>query len=275
MASIIHEMIVGFLHEHLILLFNQTYSPSRKDRVKIYTNLKKRGGDKEYQHSVKTPDMGLLMRNQDDTRNDLKWTLEVGVSQTYPDLQADARLWLVGHPTCSMVVLINVTESPKYRCPLAVDLDLCDKLEIPRVVSQITEGDFSLDGEYGPVTHKGYQWVGEISEVFLEVWTLDPQGKEPMRREQGGGRMFLIPPTDASPQLELADFLFPDQPQKTSFDWDKFRQDLKACLRSQAVERCREWLIESMDAKKLAGNPAGNRAGTRAGTRAGVVGDES
>lgn len=257
MSSFVHETTINFLHQHFTLLFNQAFSGSRLDRIKIYTNLKMDGFAKEYQNSVKVPDIGIFMRKDDDAQDDdnaqyeLKWALEVGFSQEYDDLREDPRLWLIGQPTCSMAVLINITESPKYQCPLDFDLNICDKLNIPQDGSQITARDFSLRGEYGPVTFVGYQWVGQISEVFLEIWTRNPRTGL-LRRN----RMSIIPADFVSPQFQLADFLFIDNPKMTSFDWDKFRTELKRCLRSQAVSRCREWLRRSRE-------------------RAGLVGDES
>jgi len=259
MTSWVHETIINFLHEHFILLFNQTYSQSRRNKIKICTNLKMDGFAKEYQDSVKTPDIGIFMSESDDAQykhnvqDGLKWALEVGFSQEYDDLREDLRLWLIGQPTCYMTVLINITESPKYQCPLDFDLDICDKFNIPQDESQITAKDFSLQGEYGPVMFKGYQWVGQISEVFLEIWTCNRRTGQ-LRRE--GRRMSIVPKGPESPRFELADFLFIDKPQRTSFDWDEFRLKLKGCLRSYAVSRCREWLRQSRN-------------------RAGLVGDES
>jgi hypothetical protein len=206
----------------------------------------------EYQGSSKIPDLGIFMRNSDDTM-ELKWALEVGFSEKYPDLQEDIRSWLIGQPTCSMAVLINITESPTYRCPLDFDLDICDELNMPQDPSQVREGDFSLQGEYGPVEFKGCQWVGQISEVFLEIWTRNPRTGQPRRR---GGRWSLIPPTTASPQFQLADFLFIDDPQMTSFNWDEFRTKLRDRLRTQAAKRYREWLKSSKKRAGLVGDKA-------------------
>lgn len=43
-----------------------------------------------------------------------------------------------------MAVLVNITEILKHQCPLDLDLDICDKLNIPQGGSQITATDFSL-----------------------------------------------------------------------------------------------------------------------------------
>jgi hypothetical protein len=248
MSSWVHEITINFFSRHFRRLFDQAFSQTRRDRIQIFTGLQMDGFAEEYQYSEKVPDIGIFLRNDDDaqgehdTPNELKWALEVGFSEEYDDLREDLQLWLIGQPTCSMAVLINITESPTYRCPLDFDLVLCDQLNIPQNPSQITETDFTRQGEYGPVTFKGHQWVGQISEVFLEIWTRNPRTGLVRRR---GHRMSILPADSVSPQFQLADFLFIDNPQMTSFDWDVFRTELKRCLRSQAAARCRQWLLQS------------------------------
>ncbi len=243
-TSFLHETTISFLYQHLTVLFNEVFPPPLLGRIQMYTNLKINGFAEEYQNSDKVPDLGIFVKSNNNTRNELKWALEVGFSEQYNDLREDIQLWLVGQPTCSMAVLINITESPKYRCPLDFDLDLCDQLNIPQDPSQITEGDFSLQGEYGPVMFKECQWVGQIS-VTMEIWIRHPRTGLPRRR---GGQMSIIPP-NSSPQLRLGDFLFDNNPEMTSFDWGEFRTRIKDCLQSQAASRCRQWLHTS---KKLA-----------------------
>ncbi|OAL28690.1 hypothetical protein AYO20_09414 [Fonsecaea nubica] len=242
MQSWLHESIIAFLHDHFIILFNRVLPQQLRKRVKIHTSVEEDVFKAEHLGSSKIPDMGISLRKNDSPKRELQWALEVGFSETYEDLQEDMRLWLTGHPTCSMVVLIKITESPAYRCPLPFDLDTCDELNIARdSPDQIEEGDFSLQGEYGPVEFKGYQWVGQISEVYLEAWTRNPRTGRPRRR---GGRMSILPPANESPQFRLADLVPVDDPQMTSLDWEELRTELKDCLRLQAVKRCRAWIKE-------------------------------
>lgn len=242
--SCLHEIIINFLHKHFTLLFDRALPKYLLKRIDIFTNLTIRTRfEAEYKGSTKIPDLGIVVKNNNTQKMELKWALKVGFSEKYDDLQKNIRLWLIGQPTCTMVVLIKITESPKYRCPLDFDLDLCTELNIPQNQSEILEGDFFLQGEYGPVEFKGYQWVGQISEVFLEIWTRNPETGEPRRRT--GRQTSIIPPTDLSPQFELAEFLDIDGSQMTSFDWDELRGKLKDYLRSEAHLRCCMWLRES------------------------------
>ena len=97
------------------------------------------------------------------------------------------------------------------------------------------------------------QWVGQTSEVFLEVRTCN---RRTGLVRQKGHRIFIIPEDSVSPQFDLADFLFTDKSQTTFLDWDEFPTKLNAQLRHYALSRCREWLRQSR-------------------IRAGLVGDES
>ncbi|KAK5444189.1 hypothetical protein LTS15_010542 [Exophiala xenobiotica] len=173
MPSWIHEITVNFFSRYFGRLFDQALPKRVQKRIEICANFEIHGFTAEYEGSIKNPDIGIWMRNNNDTQNELKWTLEVGFSEKYDDLQEDVRLWLIGQPICSMAVLINITESPIYRCPLDFDLDLCDQLNIPQDKSQITEGDFSLQGEYGPVEFKGHQW-----RFGLAILELGNQGEQ-------------------------------------------------------------------------------------------------
>ncbi|OAG34061.1 hypothetical protein AYO21_11781 [Fonsecaea monophora] len=242
MQSCFHDGVITFLRDHFIILFHRVLPQQLRKRVKIHTTVEEEVFEAEYEGSFKIPDLGISLRKNDSPERELQWVLEVGFSETYEDLQEDMRLWLTGQPTCSMAVLINITESPAYRCPLDFDLDICDELNIPRdSPRQIKEGDFSLQGDYGPVEFKGYQWVGQISEVYLETWTRNPRTGQPRRR---GGRMSLLPPANESPQFRLSDLVPVDDPQMTTVDWEELQTELKDCLQLQAAKRCRAWIKE-------------------------------
>ena len=247
MTSWPHEDTIQFFNKHFTLLFDQVLPKSLEEKIRICTNLEIRTFDAAYQGSIKVPDLAIFVKNDDTKRRDLKWALEVGFSEQYDNLLEDIPLWLIGQPTCAMAVLLKITESPTYRCPLDFDLDMYEELNIPQNESQILEKDFSLEGEYGPVKFKGHQWAGQIS-AFLEIWTRHPGTGEPRRKRLH--RMDIIPATDRSLQFQLGDFLSMNDDQETSFDWDELRTRLKDDLQSQAASRCREWLHES---KKRAG----------------------
>ncbi|OAP54026.1 hypothetical protein AYL99_11786 [Fonsecaea erecta] len=242
MTSWIHETVVSFFSEHFHVLFARALPKRLRQKIQVFTGLKVDGFHPPFEDSSKVPDLGIFMDNDNTEEIDLKWALEVGFSERYDDLLEDIPMFLIGKATCSMAILVKITESPTYRCPLDFDLDICEGLNIPQDVGQIVRKDFSLEGDYGPVKFKGHQWAGQIS-AFLEVWTCNPRTGEPRRKRLS--RMDIIPAKNSSLQFQLRDFLYMNDDQETSLDWDELRTRLKVCLQSEAVSRCRAWLHES------------------------------
>lgn len=202
-----------------------------------------------YEESKKHLDVAICGRNYSTGSRGVKWILEIGFPEPYEELEQAARFWLNALPICQMVVPVQITEFPKYKCPLRFDLPDHEAVDIPRDLSLIHEDGFSLRGEFGPVMYRGYQWAGFFSEVFIETWHRNPITRQPERKE--GSREYIIPfmpniDVASGPQIRLADFLDlgPNDPQTTSLDWDEFRRDFKKAIKSLAVSRCRSWAEE-------------------------------
>ena len=113
-----------------------------------------------------------------DIKNDMgvprvKFVAEVGFSETYEELVQDAKLWLEGKKTVSLVMLVKLKEDPCYQCPMR---NLTESefaaLGFPPM-NEIEDQPFTLSGPYGPAVYKGFEWVGKIS-GFLEFWALNP-----------------------------------------------------------------------------------------------------
>ncbi|PUU79372.1 hypothetical protein B9Z19DRAFT_1125372 [Tuber borchii] len=106
--------------------------------------------------------------------------MAVELSKSYENLVADAKLWLEGTKTVSLVLLVKLEESPAYLCPIknltSVELD---ELVFPNL-AEIRTGAFTMSSSCGPAIYKGLQvvWmpVGRIF-GFLESWGLDPLTK--------------------------------------------------------------------------------------------------
>lgn len=134
-----------------------------------------------YDGSEKVPDAAVFL---DDINGDtqVKITLEIGFAENYEDLKLDAKLWLEG-THANVVLLVNIYELPAYRSPLR---NLSDEERNDSFAHGPTpEGkDFLLDGQLGPVTHRGYKWAGEISSVMLEVWKRHPMTGIAMQDEE-------------------------------------------------------------------------------------------
>jgi len=132
------------------------------------------GFGKEYDGSCKVPDCAFWVEDADGAPQP-KFALEIGLTESYEQLVRDAKLLLEGTDSISVVVLAKFTETPKYRCPIRQPtLNKLDQWNIPKECAEIRFKDFAAVKPYGPVTYKGLQWIGEISEAFLEVWKVDP-----------------------------------------------------------------------------------------------------
>ena len=105
--------------------------------------------------------------------SEVKFVAEVAFLETYEELVQNAKLWLEGSETVSVVMLVKLEEAPCYRCPMQ-DLTESEfaKLEFPPW-DEISNIPFTRSGPYGPVMYKGIVWVGKIS-GFFEFWALDP-----------------------------------------------------------------------------------------------------
>lgn len=120
----------------------------------------------------KVPDLAFLVEN-DQGLPEVKFVVEVGFAETYSDLTVDAKLWLEGMETVSLVLLVKLEESPAYHCPIkGLSDEEFSNLRFPNL-TEIKKEPFTLGGPYGPAIYKDFTWMGEIS-GFLELWKIDP-----------------------------------------------------------------------------------------------------
>ena len=164
-----------------------------------------------WRNSGKRPDFGVQVKDTNGNF-ELKWVLEVGFSESYDDLQEDARLWLEGYPEISMVTLFKFLETPKYRRPIDFndddDDDRLRALGIPNNMLDIKQADVTLVQQFGPATYQGYQWVGQITEVYMESWIRDPGGSA---MKHGNRRNILRAPGNIN--IPVGNFLPAGYPQ--------------------------------------------------------------
>ena len=138
-----------------------------------------------------------------------------------------------------MVTIVKFRETPKYRCPVKLDDDNGNKLEqlgIPSDRRDILRRDVNLVGEYGPATYKDLVWVGQISEVFMESWVLNANGKA-LRR---GNRKDLL--QVAQVQISIGQLLPVYQGNITLDMETTFRSEIGRQIKGLAVYRCAEWV---------------------------------
>jgi hypothetical protein len=172
MVSPIHESVASMLNEAFITT-KASLPASIESRISTVTNQKFNGFGGQYWGSNKTPDLTVISKRAEGNF-EAKFILGVGFSEAYDDLVQDAKLWLEGRRDIFMFVLVKFEETPDYRYPLG-DLNSEDfeQLGFPKD-TELIASNFSLTGDYGPTTYKGFVWVGQISVAFMEIWKRDP-----------------------------------------------------------------------------------------------------
>jgi len=168
-SSPVHKTLVSTIYTGLT---NAVKSLPRDIQlsITIVTNEGFMGFKGVYLHSEKIPDVAIRKRDSQGISR-IKFIVEVGFSETYEKLVEDARLWLEGTSTVSMVLIIKLEEVPGYKSPLTNLTDNeFDRLNFPPL-TEINDERFVFDGPYGPVRYKGLQWCGVVT-GFLEFWAI-------------------------------------------------------------------------------------------------------
>ena len=107
---------------------------------------------------------------------ELVLVLEVGFSQSWAELIRIATRWLEKTGEVRLVLIAKLTEKPTYSKPIrSMTNKELQPLEL-KSAFEIRDVDFELEGEQGPVTFRGLQWVGSISERYIETWGKDSFG---------------------------------------------------------------------------------------------------
>jgi hypothetical protein len=226
----VHETMIDFLGNYL---------PSKlSENARVATGRKIPMLKGKHAGLGKIPDISIQEKQPGRSRQ-TKWVLEVGFSETYDELLEDVQLWLTGRESeVVYCVLVKITEDPTHNCPLRDVSDEEIRGRELKSAETISEEDF-MGEEYGPVFYDGDRWVGQIKEVFWEVWRLNPGTGKP---ELVGEREFLVPKSNSAPKIPLDEFLSsPSACGQVSPDWDQFRALLKEDIRTLAIERYQSW----------------------------------
>lgn len=172
MPSPIHEAISStFLRK--IYSTIATYPAASQERIEVRTNEDVVGFAGKYTGSRKIPDVQIKVEDQNGNC-EVKVVVEVGFAESYEDLVEDARLWLDGQKSVSMVILAKFTESPPYRNPLSkLEEPTLQSLDLPNGF-EVRESSFVLMGDFGPANFKELSWVGQITTAFMELWKRNP-----------------------------------------------------------------------------------------------------
>jgi hypothetical protein len=250
MTTPIHQSIISRLTRDFITS-TATLPANLQEQTEVVWGQKFNAFRNQWSKSQKVPGLGIQVYNIDKNKMELKWVLEVGLSETYKELKNDTRLWLEGwlqgSSQISMVTIVRFCETPRYHRPLPIfdetgeELDPREAAGIPSDFTAICEEDVILEGDYGPATYKGLRWVGQISDVWMETWVRDTHGKAIQR----GNRIDLMHTNQV--KLEFGDFLPPGYPQMIMVGLEAFRSTLQRSIQDLTVSRCRGALHDYLE----------------------------
>ncbi|KAG0634288.1 hypothetical protein HOY80DRAFT_1060660 [Tuber brumale] len=172
----------------------------------------------------------------------VRFVLEVGLSETYDMLVKDAKMWLEGMRTVSVVMLLKMQEDPDYHFPTQglSDEDF-SRLESLRY-QEIDGHGFTLESAYGPAVYKGLTWVGRIS-GFIEIWKCEPVSGLATRI---GDRINLVDLNELQQvKFRLSEFLdvAHECDREISFRWGRYSNKLGSNIRELAANRYRRALM--------------------------------
>jgi len=241
----------------------------------------------KYDESQKVPDLALQVTNDTGGR-EVKFVVEIGLSESYEELIADAKMWLEGTRTVSLVMVIKFEETPSYECPTRnlSDRQLAELQFPPK--TEINNEPFTLDGPNGSAVYKGLVWVDRVSGYF-EFWGRNSlsglatcMSSRMVCYSLRNARYSSLPiynildmKDNPDSGLWLSEFIDidPKHDEEIVFNWDHYLLNLKGDIREMAVNRCcgmligAEKLIRELDSNynlSLHSEPLEQRAGNSA-----------
>ncbi|KAG0124866.1 hypothetical protein HOY82DRAFT_525908 [Tuber indicum] len=115
MSSPIHEKVVSTVSEGFTLA-HRSLPASLRGKIDIVANQKYTNFHGAYDGSEKTPDTTVEITN-DAGVTEVRFILEVGFTESYSMLVLDAKKWIEGREAACIVMIVNMEESPVYKCP--------------------------------------------------------------------------------------------------------------------------------------------------------------
>ncbi|KAK9317056.1 hypothetical protein V1522DRAFT_346550 [Lipomyces starkeyi] len=180
--------VPGSLHEHAVYDINFSIFASVDAYLSSYPQARgsilhvgsttKHDFNGAYAHSKKQPDGGFCYEPRGGEAK-LTIAIEVGTSERYQKLLKDKDMWIDGHGV-KICILVCLIESPRFRNPDTPykNIDVRDETAMMTLRAAEVLQQNGFQGHYGPISYRCHNWVGELNEVFIEVWR---PGAEPDR----------------------------------------------------------------------------------------------
>ena len=190
MSSGVHEPLAATFIEQFGVA-KAFLSPANRKQLAIVGAQEVGSFQGSYQSSSKEPD-ALFVYPPPNGPISYTCAVEVGFSERYEDLVEDIRLWIEG-ARMRMVILINVDEAPRYRCPTyGLQDDEIEDLELP-AIRALNTSMVSLEDKtdrFGPLQMHGLTWVNKMN-AFLEIWK--PDGITGEAKQEGDRKVSYTP----------------------------------------------------------------------------------
>lgn len=135
----------------------------------------------EDKFSERKPDIAITLKAPD-KRPSLVGVAEVGFSQPYADLKRWCDVWFYGVPTVNMVILINLSEKPRFPRKEALEYIRKQGQQNFPEVEAIKKDDFILQDPTDKTsawTAFRFTWCGPVQGT-LEIWTRCPKTGRPL-----------------------------------------------------------------------------------------------
>ncbi|KAK9428472.1 hypothetical protein V1505DRAFT_315729 [Lipomyces doorenjongii] len=174
--SSIHERAARWIDSEFsqfVKAYLSTHSPHTVGNIGLVGSTTKHFSDAVYAQSRKEPDGGFIYETVDAAYSRLVIAVEVGYSEVRDKLHDDKDMWINGRGV-NVVILVFFKEKPRFKHPTTSrHRDITDRLAEMAVMSRAvgeTAQSSMQRRYYGPLRYRGHAWIGELNEVYIEVW---------------------------------------------------------------------------------------------------------
>ncbi|KAK9384921.1 hypothetical protein V1515DRAFT_617719 [Lipomyces mesembrius] len=137
----------------------------------------------------------------------LQVVIECRVGENYKALCRDKDLW-IQHLGAKAVVIICFKEAPQFKTAGTALENINDVVTEVKIMEQHAARAMARsleEGRYGPIEYRNHTWVGEVNELFVEVWRAN--GRPPVRKCQALQMPVFCAAYESQEELALHEYL--------------------------------------------------------------------
>ncbi|KAJ8101658.1 hypothetical protein POJ06DRAFT_68823 [Lipomyces tetrasporus] len=218
------------------------YSQDLADNILAYGSTTTDDFEGEFEGSTKQPDGGVRYVGDGEK---VTVVVEVGFSEDYNSLCRSKDMWIDGHGV-NVYMLLCLTEKPRFKNPTTEYGDIGDvKAAVDLMKSSMNEtlGLNLSNNRHALFLYRGHKWVGELKDVFVEIWRAGTSIRSKYYLVQDGDDL----PTTLG--IKISDF-FPDNAWRAAnipdrvipFNATSYVRILMRSMYSTAVDRCKKFI---------------------------------